>query len=124
MKNLTFLLLIAILSVSFVSATITPEHSVIDLTLNYVNPTNEEDNKRPRTPILPPIVYQHNNVIMFEALGFCNSIDIVDINTEEIVYTKLVTSTDSLFILPTYLNGMYEIRFYNENYYYVGVIKI
>lgn len=77
---------------------------------------------RPRIPANPPIVYQDNNTIIFEMCGFCNSISIVDIEMEDIVYETLVSDSESQVTLPQYLQGEYEIRFNRDTYYYSGIV--
>lgn len=79
-------------------------------------------NPRPRTPANPPIVYQDNYTIVFETCGFCNSISIVDIETEDILYETIVSESDVQLTLPEYLEGEYEIRFNRDSYYYSGII--
>lgn len=77
---------------------------------------------RPRVPANPPKVYQDNYTIIFEMNGFCSSISIVDIETEDIVYETLVSDSEIQITLPQYLEGEYEIRFNRDSYYYSGII--
>lgn len=97
-------------------------YPMIDLQYHHSNIRNDLPPIRPRIPANPPIVYQDNYTIVFETCGFCNSISIVDIETEDILYETIVSESDVQITLPEYLEGEYEIRFNRDSYYYSGII--
>ena len=124
MKKFSLSILFAIISILSIYASSDIELPIIDLTTHFVREDVATDEERPRSLVSVPVVYQNNNTIIFANTGWCNSITIIDVNTEEIVYENTIKKTTNHITLPTYLEGEYEIRFYNENYYYAGVIKI
>ena len=124
MKKLSLSILFGIISILSIYASSDVELPIIDLTTHFVREDVATDEERPRSLVSVPVVYQNNNTIIFANTGWCNSITIIDVNTEEIVYENTINKSTTHITLPTYLEGEYEIRFYNENYYYAGVIKI
>ena len=124
MKKLSLSILFGIISILSIYASSDVELPIIDLTTHFVREDVATDEERPRSLVSVPVVYQNNNTIIFANTGWCNSITIIDVNTEEIVYENTIKKSTTHITLPTYLEGEYEIRFYNENYYYAGVIKI
>lgn len=124
MKKFSLSILFGIISILSIYASSDVELPIIDLTTHFVREDVATDEERPRSLVSVPVVYQNNNTIIFANTGWCNSITIIDVNTEEIVYENTIKKSTTHITLPTYLEGEYEIRFYNENYYYAGVIKI
>lgn len=124
MKKLSLGILLGIISILSIYASSDVEYPLIDLTTHLVGDDVATDEDRPRSLVPVPFVYQNKNTIIFANAGWCNSISIIDVYTEEIVYENTIAESAIHMILPIYLEGEYEIRFYNENFYYAGVIKI
>lgn len=122
MRQIYLILAFALLCASNAFGSEGDSCTVINLT--YVRPSDGLGVLRPRTPVNPPSVYQDGNTIIFETEGFCDSVAIVDIETEEVIYETIVSAFDTHIILPPYLEGEYEIRFCRESYYYSGIIQL
>lgn len=124
MKRFCISIAMLLASVSLAFATDDYELTTINLTYHLVLGKNSQPIPRPRTPANPPIVYIDGHTILFEAGGFCDTIGIVDPYTEEVVFETLVSSSATQVILPEELNGVYEIRFCREGYYFAGMIEL
>lgn len=124
MKKISLSILFGIISILSIYASSDIEYPVIDLTCNYNDSDNVIINKRPRTPECSPRVYQNENTLIFETTGFCHSVILIDINTDEVVYETIITGSTTQISLPAYLEGEYEIRFNSDRYYYYGNIEL
>ena len=124
MKKYSLSILLGIISILSIYASSDVELPIIDLTNHYVSDDIATDEDRPRSLVSVPVVYQNNDTIIFANTGWCNSITIVDVNTEEIVYENTIKKSTTHITLPTYLEGEYEIRFNCDIYYYSGIIEL
>lgn len=124
MKKLSLSILLGIISFLSIYASAEFKYPVIDLTTHYVSDDIATDEERPRSLVSVPVVYKNKNTIIFANAGWCNSITIIDVNTEEVVYDNSITESATHITLPTYLNGEYEIRFNCDRYYYSGIIEL
>ena len=124
MKKYSLSILLGIISILSIYASSDVELPIIDLTNHYVSDDIATDEDRPRSLVSVPVVYQNNETIIFANTGWCNSITIVDVNTEEIVYENTIKKSTTHITLPTYLEGEYEIRFNCDIYYYSGIIEL
>ena len=70
-----------------------------------------------RTPI-------NKNTLIFETTGFCHSVILINVQTDEVVYETIVTESTTQISLPAYLEGEYEIRFNSDSYCYYGIILL
>jgi len=81
-------------------------------------------NPMPKSPANPPMVYIEGNVLFFDGDHSGYELTIRDDNGNA-VYITTVTSTTATVILPSTLQGQYEIRLYSEeSYYYYGYIVL
>lgn len=124
MKKFSLSILFGIISILSIYASSDVELPIIDLTTHFVREDVATDEERPRSLVSVPVVYQNNNTIIFANTGWCNSITIIDVNTEEIVYENTIKKSTTHITLPTYLKGDYEIRFNCDIYYYSGIIEL
>lgn len=124
MKKFSLSILFGIISILSIYASSDIGYPVIDLTCNYNDSDNVIIKKRPRTPECSPRVYQNENTLIFETTGFCHSVILIDINTDEVVYETIITDSTTQISLPAYLEGEYEIRFNSDIYYYSGIIEL
>jgi hypothetical protein len=124
MKKLSLGILLGIISILSIYASSDIGYPLIDLTTHLVGDDVATDEERPRSLVSVPVVYQNNNTIIFANTGWCNSITIIDVNTEEIVYENTINKSTTHITLPTYLKGDYEIRFNCDIYYYSGIIEL
>ena len=124
MKKYSLSILLGIISILSIYASSDVELPIIDLTTHYVSDDIATDEDRPRSLVSVPVVYQDKYTIIFANAGWCNSITIIDETTEKIVYEKSIKESATHVILPTYLEGEYEIRFDCDIYYYSGIIEL
>lgn len=124
MKKYSLSILLGIISILSIYASSDVELPIIDLTTHYVSDDIATDEDRPRSLVSVPVVYQDKYTIIFANAGWCNSITIIDETTEKIVYEKSIKESATHVILPTYLEGEYEIRFDCDRYYYSGIIEL
>ena len=124
MKKFSLSILLGILSFISIYASSEIELPIINLTCNYKDSDNIVQDIRPRTPECSPRVYQNENTLIFETTGFCHSVILIDINTDEVVYETIITDSTTQISLPAYLEGEYEIRFNSDIYYYSGIIEL
>lgn len=124
MKKFSLSILFGIISILSIYASVEIEYPVINLTCHYKGADNTIEDNRPRTLVTSPVVYQDNYNLIFVYPGWYNSVTIIDVNTEEIVYEKSIKESAIHITLPTYLEGEYEIRFDCDRYYYSGIIEL
>ena len=96
----------------------------IDLTCHEAYTADGMSHLRPRTPARIPVVYQNGYCILFESQGCCESVAIVELDNEDVVYEVPVSEDETQVMLPIYLEGVYEIRLYRGNRYYSGTIQL
>lgn len=94
MKKLSFSIILGIFGFLSIYASSDVELPIIDLTTHFLREDVATDEERPRSLVSVPVVYQNNNTIIFANTGWCNSITIIDVNTEEIVYENTISVQD------------------------------
>lgn len=124
MKKFYSCILFFIVCISSIKASVDNELPLIDLQYHYSSVTNGVSVQRPRVPAKSPSVYQDGHILIFEVEDFCNSVTIVDIETDEVVYETMVFDFETQIVLPQYLEGEYEIRFNRVSYYFSGIILL
>ena len=77
----------------------------------------------PRTPINPPTVYLEDMTLTFVADHPEYVLYIKD-EDEEVVYSAVVTSTETEVTLPSCLSGTYEIQLVMGNWLFTGWIEL
>ena len=122
-KLFLFFLVFALSALSLTAFSQNPFPS-IDLDCNYSSGGYGTSTGRPRTPVNPPLVYQDDHIILFDAVDFCDIVQIVSPNTKEVLYEAVVSEFATEVMLPLCLQGEYEIRFCRDTYYYSGVIVL
>ena len=123
MKKFTLSILFVTLGIVSMYASFDLELPIIDLKCYNKRPSDGLSQLLPRTPITVPVVYQDNYNLIFETPGFCQSIILIDVDTDDIIYESIVTESTTQISLPASLEGGYEIRFNSEKYYYSGILE-
>lgn len=77
----------------------------------------------PRSPINPPVVYLEDMTLTFVADHPEYVLYIKD-GDEEVVYSAVVTSTETEVTLPSSLCGTYEIQLVMGNWLFTGWIEL
>ena len=80
-------------------------------------------NQMPRGPIKPPMVYLEDMTLTFVADHPEYVLYIKD-EDEEVVYSAVVTSTETEVTLPSSLCGTYEIQLVMGNWMFTGWIEL
>ena len=124
MKKLSLSILLGIFGFLSIYASSDVDFTIIDLKCYNKRPADGIDQLGPRTLVSSPIVYLNNYNLIFETAGFCHSVILIDIQSDEVVYETIVTESTTQISLPAYLEGEYEIRFNSDSYCYYGIILL
>lgn len=124
MKKFSLSILLGIISILSIYASSEIDFPIIDLKCYNKRPADGIDQLGPRTLVSSPVVYLNNHNLIFETAGFCHSVTLIDVQTDEIVYEAIVTESTTQISIPTYLEGEYEIRFDCDRYYYSGYLEL
>ena len=124
MKKFSLSTLFGIISILSIYASSDVDFTIIDLKCYNKRPADGIDQLGPRTLVSSPVVYLNNHNLIFETAGFCHSVTLIDVQTDEVVYETIVTESTTQISLPAYLEGEYEIRFNSDRYYYYGNIEL
>ena len=124
MKKFSLSILFGIISILSIYASSEIDFPIIDLKCYNKRPADGIDQLGPRTLVSSPVVYLNNHNLIFETAGFCHSVTLIDVQTEEVVYETIVTESTTQISIPAYLEGEYEVRFNCDRYYYSGIIEL
>ena len=124
MKKFSLSILFGIISILSINASSEIDFPIIDLKCYNKRPADGIVQLGPRTLVSSPVVYLNNHNLIFETAGFCHSVTLIDVQTDEVVYETIVTESTTQISLPAYLEGEYEIRFNSDRYYYYGNIEL
>ena len=117
MKKLLFFLFAAFILSTDVSA-----QELVPLTMSIID-EQPGTNGFPRTPITAPIVYIDDYTLLFEVDHPEYVLNIKDEN-DNVVYSTVVSSTQTQVILPSTLSGDYQIELVVNEYYFCGYINL
>ena len=124
MKKFSLSILFGIISILSIYASSEIDFPFFDLKCYNKSPADGIGQLITRTLVSSPVVYQDNYNLIFETSGFCHSVILIDVQTDEVVYETIVTESTTQISLPAYLEGEYEIRFNSDRYYYYGNIEL
>ena len=122
MKKLLVLLTMSLLALSCYSQDFVGKKVLVHLTVTWGDP-NDPLVPLPRGPIAPPTVYQEQQTLTFVADHPEYVLYIKD-EDEEVVYSAVVTSTETEVTLPSCLCGTYEIQLVMDNWLFTGWIEL
>lgn len=113
-------ILLVILSAIIVSTSYgAPE--LVCLSVHYNDDDYPAGHSHPRTPIQPPTVYIDEYTLSFDES--CNGCTLRIVNAEdEVEYTTIITS--GMLVLPSTLEGDYEIQIISGYYCFYGDIEL
>jgi hypothetical protein len=118
MKKLLLFLISAFIFSTSVSA-----QELVPLTVCIEEDDQPGGNGHPRSPNETPIVYIDDYTLLFEA----NHPDyVLNIKEEDgdVVYSTVVSSTQTQVVLPSTLSGDYQIELVVDNLLYKGLIEL
>ena len=118
------LILLSIVSMLFVCHTesFAAPGSPIPFNTGYVNPT-EPGSHNPKSPVLAPTVYIEGNVLTFETPCDGCVLQLVDEN-DDVVYTTIIPAGTTSLILPSTLEGTYELQIIRDNWLFYADINL
>ncbi len=118
MKKLLFAILTAFLLCTTVVAM-----DLIPLTICPYENEQPGTNGFPKTPMLAPKVYIDDYTLLFEVNHPEYVLNIKDEN-DNVVYSTVVSSTQTQVVLPSTLSGTYEIQLVVNNLQFKGWINL
>ena len=119
----SFLLLILTFCLQSVKAGSVPDGMPIEIYASFVEPYPA---KGPimRVPANVPEVYLKDDLVTFDAFGSACTLELVDTETNETIYTQVIPAGDTSCLFPSTLQGRYLIRFVFESVVYWGYIDL
>lgn len=118
MKKLLFAILTAFLLCTTVVAM-----DLIPLTICPYENEQPGTNGFPKTPMLAPKVYIDDYTLLFEVNHPDYVLNIKD-EDGDVVYSTVVYSTQTQFVLPSTLSGDYQIELVMGNWLFMGWINL
>ncbi len=118
MKKLLLFLISAFIFSTSVSA-----QELVPLTVCIEEDDQPGGNGHPRSPNETPIVYIDDYTLLFEANHPDYVLNIKD-EDGDVVYSTVVSSTQTQVVLPSTLSGDYQIELVVDNLLYKGLIEL
>lgn len=112
-----------LLALMFVFATLicaNAEEKKVRINL-LVRGSNMEGNQHPRSPLHTPEVYIDDYTLIFDTSFEGLSVELLQ--DDEVVYSDIIDENGEV-VLPDYLVGEYELRFYVGDFIFVGEIEL
>ncbi len=121
MRKIAILLFAMLMSCTFAQAQVPVQHQIPLICQGIHHGTIGHD--YPKSPAVPPTVYQEDNTLTFVADHPEYVLYIKD-EDEVVVYSTVVTSAETEVTLPSYLSGTYEIELVMGNWLFTGWIDL
>lgn len=124
MKRFSFFLLWFLLVLSQnVNASSSSVGIPIDIYVGFMKPHPTKDHVM-RSPVKVPDVYLMDNLVTFDAFGSACTLEVMDSETNEVIYNQVIPTGVTSCLLPSTLKGRYLIRFVFESVIYWGYIDL
>lgn len=107
---------------AFILSTSMSAQVLVPLSVNY-DDEQPVTNGNPKTPITAPKVYINNYTLLFEVDHPEYVLYIKDENNN-VVYSTVVSSTQTQVVLPSTLSGNYQIELVMGNWLFKGCINL
>ena len=114
--------LLLFLFAAFILSTDVSAQELVQLTMSIID-EQPGTNGFPRTPITAPIVYIDDYTLLFEANHPEYVLNIKDENNV-VVYSMVVSTTQTQVVLPSTLSGNYEIQLVMGYWLFMGWINL
>ena len=111
-----------ILASCFLLSTHMTAQTIIPFSTQIIDP-EPIGHPMPRNPILSPTVYIEDYTLTF-LVGHPEYVLYIKDENDAVVYTTVVTSTETLVTLPSTLSGEYKIELVMDNWLFTGWIDI
>ena len=121
MKRKTlFLLTLIVTLLSLTNVHVSAEPVLVNLEVGFIDPTNDQDEPQ-RNPIIVPSIEIEDNILTF--ITPCDYMELRLVNEEnEVEYSTYILG--STLVLPSYLNGEYQLQIISGNYIFYGYITL
>jgi len=118
-----FVIMIVLLGSAFINVSAQESRNYrLNLQVGIVDPTSTQGG-HPRGPILMPEACLDGYTLYFYNIGEDFTLQVVD-DEENVVYSTYVHGGTASVILPSYLEGEYELRLVTESRYLYGWINL
>ena len=107
---------------AFILSTDVSAQVLVPLTVSIID-EQPGGNGQPKTPVLAPKVYIDDYTLLFEANHPDYVLNIKDEN-DNVVYSTVVSSTQTQVVLPSTLSGNYQIELVMGNWLFTGWINL
>ena len=113
-----FALIVTLLSLTNVHVSAEPVQ--VNLEVGFIDPTENQDDPQ-RNPVFAPSVEIEDNILTF--ITSCDYMELRLVNEEnEVEYSTYILG--STLVLPSYLNGDYQLQIISGNYIFYGDITL
>lgn len=118
-----YFLAFALLLTSFVSFAEVQSFLFVPLEVRLIDPTYPPK-PRPKAPIMVPEVSLIDHTLYIYDVAYDLTLALVD-EDDEVIYTVFVPANTSSVVLPSWLEGDYQLLFIpDEDYYFAGEISL
>ena len=107
---------------AFILRTDVSAQVLVPLTVSIID-EQPGGNGQPKTPVLAPKVYIDDYTLLFEVNHPEYVLNIKDEN-DNVVYSTVVSSTQTQVVLPSTLSGNYQIELVMGNWLFTGWINL
>ena len=107
---------------AFILSTDVSAQVLVPLTVSIID-EQPGGNGQPKTPVLAPKVYIDDYTLLFEVNHPEYVLNIKDEN-DNVVYSTVVSSTQTQVVLPSTLSGNYQIELVMGNWLFTGWINL
>ena len=107
---------------AFILSTDVSAQVLVPLTVSIID-EQPGGNGQPKTPVLAPTVYIDDYTLLFEANHPDYVLNIKD-EDGDVVYSTVVSSTQTQVVLPSTLSGDYQIELVVDNLLFMGWINL
>lgn len=85
-----------------------------------------ENYEHPRTPVHTPNIYMDisTRALHFENPCYSMTLELINSETNITVFSYSIPDGDSMVLLPTWLEGEYELHIHRGNYCFFGIIEL
>ena len=112
MKRKVYLFTLVLALLSLINVHVYADPVQVNFDVGIIDPTDDQDEPQ-RNPVIAPSVEIEDGVLTF--ITQCDNMELRLVNEEnEVVYTTVISG--STLVLPSYLNGVYQLQLISGNY--------
>ena len=122
MKKMNLFLCVLVTLLTFHATPLSAIGLRIPFTRGYVN-TTKPLNPKPKSPVVEPTVYIEGNVLTFETPCDGCTLQLVD-EDNEVVYTIIIPVGTTTLVLPSDLEGTFELQIIDGEWMFYSDIEL